>query len=682
MSGNGKVGKDKSFLEYLEEKGYKFDYRTYDFLYDHNGPCPQVARDHPFGQAPEVLNIPKEEWDDWNKYVYDYYISQGVSFALNVAEYSFEPFLQGLLSGTIGSGYGDIDDEAFAVTLGEGVYSKFLCSLQDYPEESQKRWGNLSPDREYFVSDFSCMRVINKPWDYEYVATTIVLLSRPKGEYNTPDAYGADPQKSVYRADAIDLYFLDKATQQWQQLPRPLTPADKDAWWLAKYFVLQGAIHRINLIDHTKVHFPSDAINALTKTVLPKRNLVFQLLMPHFWLSLPVNNAVLEGDRSLINRNTWYPWSPFVAKGEEVRKLLPFGWYGSKYYEKEDAYFETPNPSYPAYRFELQPAQIPSRYGLFFADYFKATKAFVTKVVNEIPRDDPDHTDWVEIQDWATQIASWIPGFPDWNDLPDTAEGRETLANALSMIILNAAVIHTADHGTTHQMFQMRPVPYILRTPAPDSPNYTKPSGTVKDFLDKLHREGRMSDATYNSIMNTLNGNLYGRTLLAMSFVPLAYPGDLIAGRMTDLLFYLPHNTSLLIDCDYQFTAQGQKKLEDEIARAMQEKQYAEEHQYELKSPRLDPVRDRLNDKIDELERQLLEPTPPRAPHFKPGVGKRLQDAINEFQGNLRKISPSYQNEIKTLGFPMLEAVSPVIEPNEELENLMRTRCIGAGIQY
>ena len=73
------------------------------------------------------------------------------------------------------------------------------------------------------------------------------------------------------------------------------TNADGEAWRVARYFVLQGAIHRINLIDHTEVHFPPDAINAISKTVLPKDNLVLRLLQPHLWLSMCVNNTVLEG---------------------------------------------------------------------------------------------------------------------------------------------------------------------------------------------------------------------------------------------------------------------------------------------------------------------------------------------------------------------------------------------------
>ena len=33
----------------------------------------------------------------------------------------------------------------------------------------------------------------------------------------------------------------------------------------------------------------------------------------------------------------------------------------------------------------------------------------------------------------------------------------------------------------------------------------------------------------------------------------LCWPTDLIYARMADLLFYRPHNVSLLIDCDYEF---------------------------------------------------------------------------------------------------------------------------------
>jgi hypothetical protein len=74
-------------------------------------------------------------------------------------------------------------------------------------------------------------------------------------------------------------------------------------------------MHRINLLDHVKVHFPNDTIDAITKSVLPKWHVVHQLLMPHFWLTLPVNNAVLEGPLTHQSRHV-VPWNPFAAKGK------------------------------------------------------------------------------------------------------------------------------------------------------------------------------------------------------------------------------------------------------------------------------------------------------------------------------------------------------------------------------
>jgi hypothetical protein len=500
-----------SFLDYLESRHVAFQYQIDDFLYGHQGPCPQVARDHPFGQAPEVLNIPPEEWADWQTNVGDYYRRNAEKFGLDAAAFSAEHFLK---SGLVG--YAAVDDADFSGILGEGLYSKFLCSTLD--EIDQKRFAPFlsQPDRyEYFKSDYSCMSVIVKPWPSEYVAPTVVLLRRPR-----TDPYG-------YEVVCIVLSYWDDAQHSFVELPAPLVPTDGEAWRLAKYFALQGAIHRINLIDHTEVHFPSDTINAITKTDLPKRNLVFQLLQPHFWLTLPVNNSVLESPRSLINRTTWYPWSPFVARGDEVRKLLPFGWYGSNYY------FKQPNSAYPVYRFQLKLREQPSRYGAFIAAYHAPIRAFVRRVVEQLPPDDDTHTDWIEIQGWAEHISAWLPGFPSWSDFLARTPGErgaalETLTDTLTMIILNASVVHSGDHTLLHKMMDERPVPFILRVPPPRTAS---------------HRSTDMLDKTMSSIAEFLPGRL----------TPLCWPADLIYARMADLLFYRPHNASLLIACDYAF---------------------------------------------------------------------------------------------------------------------------------
>ncbi len=385
------------------------------FLYGHEGPWPQPSRDHPFGQAPEIYNIPQEEWADWKKYVGSYYIDKIAEFGLEAGARSLESAFGNA------SDYAPITDAEFTTLLCEGLYSKFLSPLDPRDQRTFKDYITSSSDYEYWKSDYSCMRVVRQPWAGEAVAASIALLRRPRN----------DPGFN-YEVVALMLQVWDAQSQQFID-SEIFTPADGEAWRVARYFVLQGAIHRINLIDHTEVHFPADTINAITKTVLPKANLVLRLLQPHLWLSLPVNNSVLEGQRSLINRDTWYPWSPFVAKGDEVRRLLPFGWYGSAYYAAKDAidepyrdpYFDEPNSSYPAFTYDPIPPEIPSRYGEFLNAYFAPVRKFVRGVVEQM-----NDADWREIGYWAQHIATWLPGFPTREDLigPRRRDARQGTA--------------------------------------------------------------------------------------------------------------------------------------------------------------------------------------------------------------------------------------------------------------
>ena len=410
------------------------------FLYGHEGPWPQPSRDHPFGQAPEIYNIPQEEWADWKKYVGSYYLDKIAEFGLEAGVRSLESAFGNAQD------YAPITDAEFTTLLCEGLYSKFLSPLDPRDQRTFKDYITSSGDYEYWKSDYSCMRVVRQPWAGEAVAASIALLRRPRN----------DPGFK-YEVLALMLQVWDAQRQQFID-SEIFTPADGEAWRVARYFVLQGAIHRINLIDHTEVHFPADAINAITKTVLPKANLVLRLLQPHLWLSLPVNNTVLEGQRSLINRDTWYPWSPFVAKGDEVRRLLPFGWYGSAYYAAKDAidepyrdpYFDEPNSSYPAFTYDPIPPEIPSRYGEFLNAYFAPVRKFVRGVVEQM-----NDADWREIGYWAQHISTWLPGFPTREDLTG-ADGqtrdKELLADTLAHFIWNASVRHSADHQTLHEM--------------------------------------------------------------------------------------------------------------------------------------------------------------------------------------------------------------------------------------
>jgi hypothetical protein len=498
------------------------------FLYGHEGPWPQPSRDHPFGLAPGIYQIPQAEWDDWAKYVQSYYRQNIVQFGLRAAADS--------INRAIGSSeYPDVTDQEFNTLVCEGLYSKFLSKLdahdmvifQDYIKD---------PAYDYWKSDYSCMRVVRITHPGEAVAASVALIRRPK---NDPGYH--------YDVIAIQLQVWDSGASKFRE-SEVFTKADKEVWRIARYFLLQGAIHRINLIDHTEVHFPSDAINAITKTVLPRRNLVLRLLQPHMWLSMPVNNTVLEGERSLINRNTWYMWNPFVAQGDEVRKLLPFGWFGSQYYSAalateepyKDPYFDQPNSSYPAFEYDAIPEAIPSLYGEFLNAYFAPIRKFVRGVVNCM-----NDTDWQEIRFWAHHIGIWIPGFPSADDLTG-ADGKtrapDLLADVLAHFIWNATVRHSADHQTLHTMVAggqdasgqkvpPRPVPFILRVVPPLSRDY-KPTAQPVD----------------NSKLNLFEKLEEFYEKLSGHSAPLCWPADEDSAFWADLLFYQPHNSCLLTD--------------------------------------------------------------------------------------------------------------------------------------
>jgi hypothetical protein len=502
------------------------------FLFGHEGPWPQPSRDHPFGLAPSIYRIPDEEWADWKKYVGSYYNQNAVQFGVKAGALSIKSAI------TTASDYPPLSDQEFTTLLCEGLYSKFLSPLDPRDVRIFKDYIAATDRYDYWKSDYTCMRVIKETWPGEAVAASVVLIRRPKND-----------QGFNYEVVALILQVWDKDTKQFVE-SEVFTSTDGEAWDVARYFVLQGAIHRINLIDHTEVHFPSDSINAITKTVLPKDNLVLSLLQPHMWLTMPVNNTVLEGQRSLINRNTWYPWSPFVAKGEEVRKLLPFGWFGSKYYASEDApgdpskdpFFDEPNSSYPAYEYDSIPPKIPSRYGDFLNSYFAPVQKFTRGVVEHM-----DETDWNEVGYWAYHIATWIPRFPEREELlgaDGKAPNKDLLANVLAHFIWNASVRHSADHQTLHEMVDGRrdannvlveppkPVPFILRVVPPLKKNYTLESMPVdRSKLTAVEWLEQVGEALFRN-------------------KPLCWPADLLSAHWADLLFYVPHNSRLLIDVD------------------------------------------------------------------------------------------------------------------------------------
>jgi hypothetical protein len=485
-----------------------------DFLYGVDGPWPCPPSDgNACKVAPEVLIegphcIPKTEVEEWTKTLGAYYdienfwafTKSAIEYASNLLEIPLSSLHKGVIELDILAWYGierpvhfgdktghypALSDSTFTDMIAHGLLSKLMCKA-DPAEQDLLNDETL----EYWKCDLMHMKVVRNPSQGEFVAPSVVFLSRPR----SPEP----GQEYDFRVEGIRIFVQSTPGGAYDR-GAVLKPGDGKAWQLAKYFALQGALVRVNLIDHPMVHFPFDAINAITKSVLPKSNRVLQLLLPHLLLSLTVDNAVLEGKHSLLKRTGNFPYSPYPAAGAEIRKVFPFYWWGS----------EPPNNAFPPYQFATEPRQIPSKYGTFLNGYYPPILNFTTGVVASIQ---DDSNDWEAIRFWADHVASWIPGFPNGQAI---YKNRDLLARTCAAIIWNGAIVHTADHWLMHQMFEQKlPTPYVLR----DQPLLSPSVGVDPDYRPSV--------------------------LLIR---------DAIAARLCDEMFFMPHCTTQLSQFKYEF---------------------------------------------------------------------------------------------------------------------------------
>lgn len=456
---------------YIDPVYVHYPYSKFDFLYLRDGPWPQLMPDRPMGDIPEVVKVPAAEQRQFRRYVKTVYLQR---LLLNS--------IRGLFYVLRHDRYQAFDDERFARQLTEGVYSKFLVSWSDKPAEDKGIGAELAAKVAasgdtgalYYV-DFSMMTILE---DYclpgNYVAPTTVVF-REIGKY---------------RFKPVALRINDLV----------LGPENGNAWELAKYFALQAAEYSIKFVYHIGLHFPFDTVNALTKSILPREHIVFQLLEPHLLLSLPVNNAVLESPNSVVtddpNKTPFY--APFATKSADVRRLL---FLASDGIQGHAAY-----PTYDFFRIrplnrrsgadtppERRTRLVPSRFGEVMDRYWTPYETFVRGVVDRYAgrieklneaynrgamntpeaRGELKEVDLDKLATWATQIAVYIPGFPTAVDFIRGGPGaysidRALLTEALTTIIWTVSIAHAMDHVDDGRIMPDEK-PYRLRVPPPES---------------------------------------------------------------------------------------------------------------------------------------------------------------------------------------------------------------------
>lgn len=400
------------------------------YLYDRKGPWPQPSPSHPFGEAPAVVHIPKDEQRTW-------FWNIGFRYIRNVLFYWPKAMWQAWKNPT----WDSIDDDVFCDQIYTTPLAKFLNPIIDdnLQEIFRTQLAEKDAVSTHFVADFSCMKNVI-PFRGLYVASTVVLMSKY-------------PDESKLRLHAIYIFETNLL----------VLPTDGESWFLAKNFAMMGATYRILLSTHPILHFPFDTVNAITKTALPVDNTIFKLLYPHFQFTLTLNDSVLESKSSPVYNDQKYPFTGFCGPQEGLLTLLESGYAGI-----------SGNSSYPKFVWDDKPTKVYSDYQIFLDQYYHAFKRFTDEVVKNIPA--------IEIPDikiWADYISAWLPGFPSGEKIMK----EDLLSSCLAKIMWDLSVAHATDHHS-YGTIPINRLPIRMRVPPPAT---TKDTFNPKDqakFID------------------------------------------------------------------------------------------------------------------------------------------------------------------------------------------------------
>ena len=404
------------------------------FLYGRKGPWPQPSPSHPLLEAPEVLNVPADEWMLWNETIGARYAKTQLGQPPLAAAYAVQ-----------NRAYLGPNDENFHRILFETGYTRFLRHVDEGDRRTFGRLVEMTADAQWYKYDFRAMKVV-EPLDDLYCAPTAILIRECRTTGTRTAAAIALPKLVVLPGDP--------------------------AWTMAKAFALQGAAYHMLFVVHPALHFPMDSVNAITKTSIPMTHPIFQMLYPHTQYSLALNNAVLEGDMSVVNNNaagTWF--DPLTADGYNLKMLFGAGYAGIKKF----------GDSYPQYNY-LKPQKgtqdgLTSPFLQALDQYYGVFEEFTTVVAKRIFEDD-DQRDYVG--PWARYLHSYLHGFPGHTEVMRDAE---LLARVMAIYMWDVSVSHGADHYSFGTQVAVRDKMLRIRVAPPTDRNEPPPNPAAGEFL-------------------------------------------------------------------------------------------------------------------------------------------------------------------------------------------------------
>ncbi len=278
------------------------------------------------------------------------------------------------------------------------------------------------------------------------------LKAGPDVAFGTMDFSGLTGARllpGVYMASTVVL-LRQRAAHEWSVVAircneHVFRPDDGPHWELAKYFVLQGTqCHYLDVV-HPRLHFPLDAANAITRSLLPGNHRLKMLLTPHFRYTLGLHKAVIHhqrgaGHNSQREAHSCLPYD--VASFHDGFKLGLSG---------------RGDEAFPPYGLNNVHIGTYTAYGQYRQAWYHHILNFTRRVVGTLETGDP------AVTEWADAISPWIAGFPDgktiWND--------DVLAQTVATVIATVSVFHSADHQSFFRI-PREELPFRLRQAPPD----------------------------------------------------------------------------------------------------------------------------------------------------------------------------------------------------------------------
>lgn len=290
----------------------------------------------------------------------------------------------------------------------------------------------------YWISNATVYDTV-KAWDGMYTAGTMALFKQP-----------------LHLGDhliCIVIAFKDVA----------ITPND-EAWEFAKMWLMKNTNYQVTLGRHALTHFPYDTVNAHTKAVLPVTHWMYQLLFPHFRLSLSLNGAVLNAYFSAI-ANAFMDSNPLDISYDNIHKLLAYQFTG----------YEFPRKGENVWR------KNTLRYGRFLTAYWDVIDNFMQEVVEiAFTPNDPF------VMKWADGIRKQYRNFPSGAEV---ANNKKLLAETLTQVVHDLSVQHDADHWSYFYDHPTIHAPFRIRVPPPTMKNMSCDFAAIQDRYDMYKHE-------------------------------------------------------------------------------------------------------------------------------------------------------------------------------------------------